>query len=116
MWFRYGEIRRLVKRVAELEAELKEERADRRRREDHLLNQVLLATGRRAAPEVIKPDPGTKSEPPITATDEARLIAYREAAVRAGLPVSEGDREWRNRRSGKPLLIHDPDEPYVLPQ
>lgn len=117
MWVSRAELRRLLKENAALKEELREERQRAREREDHLLNQVLLATGRRVIPETRKPDTEPrKIELPITAVDEARLIALREAAVRAGKHPSEGDRVWNQMRNGKAVTVGMPDEPYVLPQ
>ena len=114
MFWRYGEVRRLVRRIAKLEEQLEAERERNRRREDELLNRVLTAKGSRALP----PEPTQERpavEQPITALDEARLTAYREAAVRAGRPANDGDLVWRAGRNGKPVSFGLPDEPYVLP-
>lgn len=116
IWLRYGEIRRLVRRIGELEAELKAERERARRREDELLDRVLTAAGRHALTPEPKPRPTVEVEKPITAIEEARLAALREAAIRAGRPATDGDKVWKAQRNGQPMIIDLPDEPYLPPQ
>jgi len=124
MWVRRAETRRLLTQIrdlkgqiADLNGELREERERSRRREDELLDRVLLASGRHS----LTPDPKKvqRAESPIpqpmNALDEARLIALREAAVAAGRPAHEADRFLEAERAGKPIFFGLPDEPYVVP-
>ena len=117
MWVGRGYVRRLVRRIAQLESELQLERKRSRRREDELVDRVLTATGRHG----LTPEPRPKQErsipnQPVNAIDEARLMALREAAVRAGRPASDGDAVWKAQRNGHTPAITLPDEPYIPPQ
>jgi len=124
MWLRRAEVRRLLDelrrakaRLTELEAALEAERERSRRREDELVDRVLTASGRHGltpAPKASAPaEP--KARPPLTALDEARLEAYRQAAVASGRPPQDGDRVFEAQRNGQPLPIGLSDEPYILP-
>lgn len=124
MWVNRAELRRLLlqlreqkERIASLEAELRTERARSQRREDELVDRVLTASGRHAlTPE---PKPIAPKEPPtakpLTALEEARLFALREAAKEAGRPVKEADDLFYAQRNGIPFQVGQPDEPYILP-
>jgi septal ring factor EnvC (AmiA/AmiB activator) len=125
MWVSFAELRRLRAeshklegRIAALETELREERERNRRREDELLNRVLTAAGRYAIEtEPKKPEPPKPPAPPkITALDEARLVAYREAAARAGRPPQEADALWKAKLNGVPFTPPYLDESYRAPE
>lgn len=122
MWFS-AEIRRLLRtiaeqkaRIASLEDDLRQERERARQREDALLDRVLTAAGRHGIAQVTQsPKEKPEVKPVITAIDEARLAALRDAAVRAGRPASDGDAMWRAQLNGKMPSLSLPDEPFVLP-
>ncbi len=125
IFIRYAEIRRLlaekrrlIAKIAELESELRDERNRNRRREDDLVNQVLLAAGRYGVePSKPKPkaEPVVKPRPRLNAVQDATLKAYRKAAVEAGRSVQEADAVFWAELEGKPIPITQPDEPYILP-
>lgn len=124
MWVRYAETRRLLAQIRDLKGqivvlngELREERERSRRREDELLDRVLLASGRHSL--TAEPKKTQIIEPiapqPMSALDEARLVALREAAIAAGRPAHEADRFLKAEKAGKPISFGLPDEPYVVP-
>jgi hypothetical protein len=122
MWVSRAELRRVLAQnkalkaqVSALEAELREERLRGRRREDELVDRVLTAAGRHA----LTPDPAVtppkKPAPPkpLTAMEEARLAALRQAALDAGRPTQEADALFYAQRNGTPFQVAQPSEPYV---
>lgn len=125
MWISRAEVRRLVAqthelkaRVAELEGDLRFERERNRKREDDLVNQVIVAAGRRAIERAEPKNPEPKQPPqpkPLNALDEARLLALRDAAVQAGRSPQEADKLFEAQRNGQHYPLGLPDEPYVVP-
>jgi len=125
MWVSRREIARLLRhlsnqsqRIVDLEGELRFERERNRRREDDLVNQALLAAGRRAIDraEPSSPEPKPLPQPkPLTGLEEARLMALRQAAVEAGRPAHEADKLFYAERNGQPSPIGLPDELYIVP-
>ena len=122
MWIARREMARLLKsgraaekRIIELERLLTLERDRNRRREDELLDRCLTKSGSYAITPEKSKDARPQAEPPITALDEARLAAYKQAAVAAGRTEQEALAQWKARRAGQPVLPVGNDEPYVLP-
>ncbi len=111
MWLRRAEVRRLLDQIRELKeqivslkAEACAERERNRRREDELLDRVLTAAGRYALTPESKPDKSREPvRPVVTALDEARLLAYRQAAVEAGRTEQEANALWKAQISGEPF-------------
>ncbi len=104
-------------RIADLESSREAERERNRLRENELLDRVLAAAGRHAlTPAPTQPATQARSfDPPMSAVDEARLFALREAATAAGRPASDGDKVFKAQREGRVIPITSPGEPYVLP-
>lgn len=105
----------LLARVADLETKLEAERTRHRRREDELVDRVLTATGRAPLtpdPKPPKPRPAPETEP-LNAVEEARLVALREAAVKAGRSVQDADRYFYAQRAGQPPPFRVPEEPFI---
>lgn len=109
MWISRAELRRVLaqsrkleERVAALEGELRAERERNRVRENELLDRVLTAAGRYAIGPEPKKDirPKEPPKPTVTALDEARRAAYREAALKAGRTVQEADALWQAQMNG----------------
>lgn len=107
----------LNRRVVDLEKQLADEQFRNRCRENELTDRILTAAGR--AP--LTPDPHfqTPRQPspkaPLSAMDEARLVALRQAAVQAGRPSADGDRAFEAQRNGQPFSLNLPSDPYFEP-
>ena len=122
MWrvLRYcmAERRVLRKRVDRLEAALEAEAARNRQREDEMLSRVLTASGTygiapRRADMPLLPEP-KKAPLPLSALQEARREAYRNAALAAGRPQAEADEYFEAHRNAPPIEVYEPPSEFTL--
>ena len=125
MWLSRRELNRILAyshkletKVSDLEQQLRDERDRNRRREDDLVNQVLLASGRYGI-EAAKPKPPAEPKPykrpRLDGMQDALRLALRKAAVDAGRSAHEGEEEFWAQLEGRPSTVVPLDEPYVVP-
>jgi len=111
----YSELRRLRKRLSEVERQLETERARHLIREDALVNVALTAHGHRGVSEPSIEPPKKEKPPleaqPLSAEDEATLSYYKECARDAGMSEEMAEKWFRQYLDGEePLLKSDAEQ------
>lgn len=101
----WASLRKLGRRVRQLEAALEAERERNRLREDALVDRILTLAGQYAISKQVKAEikgdrPASPPSSQLTAYQEAVRTAYREAAVQVGRTTKEADEQFQAWLSG----------------
>jgi hypothetical protein len=91
MWVSKSEVEYLRERVRELEAALKDERAENRRVERHYGDMLLRRAGTFPVPPLVStpPEQAEPAAPPVTDSDIAKYEAVKEEGLRMGMGQQE---------------------------
>jgi hypothetical protein len=121
--FRFAELRRILRenkelkaRIAELEAELREERAKTERIMLAMADRVLTAAGCFGLPKEVTQPKAAPSKPPtpVPLVSEAYLEAVRQDGISRGIPHSEIETMIARLRRGENVFSGF-DEEFTLP-